>query len=247
VSAEPALEPVIGAESGADRLIAALAQRQHGVVGRRQLLELGLGRRAIGHRLASGRLHRLHRGVYAVGHRVLSREATWMAAVLATGPGAVLSHRSAAALWGIRDSASARVDVTIPRWSRARAGIRTYQALLAADEVTVRRGVPVTTPPRTLLDLAAVIGGRVERAVEESEMLRLTDALSLEDLVVRHRGRRGVSVIRQILDAGRIGATITRSELEARFLAFVDAERLPRPEVNARLETAAGWFEVDCV
>lgn len=248
MSDAPALEPVIGAEREADRVIAALAERQHGVVTRRQLLELGLGRRAIGHRLDRGRLHPLHRGVYAVGHRVLTRNGRWMAAVLATAPDAVLSHRSAAALWGLRETAAARVDVTAPRWSRPRAGISSHQALLAADEITVRSGVPVTTPPRTLLDLASVISPwQVERAVEQADVLRLTDPRSLEDLVARHHGRPGVPVIRRILHAGRIGATVTRSELEARFLAFLDAEGLPRPHVNARLQTPAGWFEVDCV
>jgi putative AbiEi antitoxin of type IV toxin-antitoxin system len=86
---------------GADALIAQLAERQHGVVARRQLLDLGLGRGAISERLACKRLHRVHRGVYAVGHRVISQRGWWMAAVLASGPDAVLSHRSAAALWGI--------------------------------------------------------------------------------------------------------------------------------------------------
>jgi very-short-patch-repair endonuclease len=248
MSDAPVLEPAIGAERGADATIANLAESQHGVVSRRQLLEFGLGRRAIGHRLERGRLHMVHRGVYAVGHRILSRDGRWMAAVLAAGADAVLSHRSAAALWGLRETAAARVDVTVPRWSRPRASIRTHQAALAADEITVSRGIPVTTPPRTLLDLASVVSAQqLERAVSESEVLRLTDALSLADLVARHCGRPGVPVIRRVLEAGRVGAVRTRSELEERFLAFLDAEGLPRPEVNARLETPAGWFEVDCV
>src|SRR5215210_1677909 len=100
---------------GVDRAIAALAERQHGVVAREQLVDLGLGRGAIGHRLACGRLHPVHRGVYAAGHRVLSQEGRWMAAVLAAGAGAVLSHRSAAALWRIRLSARRRVEVTVSR------------------------------------------------------------------------------------------------------------------------------------
>ena len=171
-----------------------------------------------------------------------------MAAVLASGPGAVVSHRSAGALWRVRDTAAARVDVTVPRAQRSRAGLRVHRAVLPADEVTIRRGIPVTSAPRTLLDLASVILPRqLERAIEEAEALRLADPLSLSDLVARHDGRPGVPALRRVLDSWRVGATLTRSELEERFLAFLDARGLARPEVNAWVETAAGWFEVDCL
>jgi Protein of unknown function (DUF559) len=170
-----------------------------------------------------------------------------MAAILAAGHGAVLSHRSAAALWCIRDTAG-RIDVTCPRSWRPRAGIASHHVALAIDEITCRRGIPVTTPPRTLLDLAAVLApAQLERAIDEAEVLRLTDALSLADLVARHPGRQGVRALRRILDAGRIGAALTRSELEARFLAFLDRRGLRRPLVNASVETASGWLEVDCL
>ena len=179
---------------------------------------------------------------------MLPPEGRWIAAVLAAGAAAVLSHRSAAALWGLRATSVTRVDVTIPRWSRARAAIRWHQAALAADEVAVERGVPVTTPARTLLDLASVLSAQqLERAVDQAEALRLTDYGSLMNLVARHGRRHGVPALRRILDAGLIGAVVTRSELEARFLAFLDAYDLPRPEVNVPLATAAGWFEVDCL
>ena len=169
-----------------------------------------------------------------------------MAAVLASGDGAVLSHRSAADLWGIRETASGRVDVTVPRWVRPRDGIAAHVATLALDEITIERGVPITAPTRTLLDLATLLSPRrLERAVEQAEALRLTDGLS--ELVERHRRRHGVPALRRIIEAGRIGATLTRSELEDRFLAFLDAHGLPRPEVNVHVETAAGWFEVDCL
>ncbi len=230
-----------------DVVIARLAERQHGVVARAQLLELGLGRDAIGHRLDCGRLHPLHRGIYAVGHRALTREARWIAAVLASGSAAVLSHRSAAALWGLRVASGTRADVTVARRLRARTGIAAHHAVLPADEVTVVRGIAVTTPPRTLLDLAAVVAPRhLERAVNDAEVLRLADALSLEQLVLRHPRRRGIAALRRILAHGRIGATVTRSELEDRFLAFLDRAGLPRPEVNAALELAHGhWIEAD--
>jgi hypothetical protein len=167
-----------------------------------------------------------------------------MAAVLAAGPGAVLSHRSAAALWGIWSSARTRIEVTAPRRLRRRSGIEAHQAILAADETTLVDGIRITTVPRTLLNLAAIVSRRVlERAMHEAEFLRLTDPLSLDDLVHRHRGERGTKTIRTILEEGRIGATVTRSELEDRFLAFLDARGLPRPEVNVLVQ----GIEVDCL
>lgn len=231
-----------------DHAIAELASRQHGVVARGQLIEIGIGRRAIGERLDRGRLHPIHRGVYAVGHSVLSMDARWMAAVLAAGPGAALSHRSAAALWKLHSAGHARPDVTLERWIPSRRAITMHQGHLPADEVTVVGGIPVTTVPRTLLDLATVLGRRpVERALEEAEVRRLDDPLSLTDLLERYPGRRGVATIRAILDAGRIGATITRSELEERFLAFLDKHSLPSPELNVALEVGGRWIEADCV
>ena len=156
--------------------IAMLADRQHGVVARRQLLELGMGRRAIARRLESMRLRPVHRGVYAVGHRELSQVGWWMAAVLACGPGAVLSHRCAAVLWGMLENASATVDVIVPRELTRRDGIRPHTAALAADERTVHAGIPVTTVARTLLDLAAVLDPHaLNRALERAEALRLSD------------------------------------------------------------------------
>ena len=175
-----------------DERIAELADGQHGVVARRQLLALGVGEEAIEVRLRAGRLHRLHRGVYAVGHRVLSREARWMAAVLFAGPDAVLSHRSAAALWGMPAPSSRAIEVTTPRKSRSRGSIHRHFAVLPADEVTTERGIPVTTVPRTLFDLAATSSvDVVEHALRESEYLRLHDRLSLPDLLARYPGRRG--------------------------------------------------------
>jgi hypothetical protein len=222
-------------------VIAELAARQHGVVSRAQLRELGLGRGAIRHRLAAGRLHRIHQGVYAVGHRRLTREGHWMAAVLAAGLRAVLSHRSAAALWRIRDTARANVEVITAR-ERRRPGIDSRRTALPADEVTVERGIPITTPARTLLDLAEVLPPhQLERAVHETEFRRLTSPHSLEALLTRHRGRRGTQALKAIVDQGQIGRTITRSDLELAFLAFLDAHGIPRPLVNERI----GPFTVD--
>jgi hypothetical protein len=202
--------------------IAELAERQQGVVARRQLLGLGLSGSAIDHRCERGRLHFVHRGVYSVGHRLVSREGRWMAAVLACGPDAMLSHRSAAALWGIQKTPGGSIDVTVPRKSNSSTGIRRHCARLPADEVTTRDGIPVTIVPRTIFDLAAVSSvDVVESALRESEYLRLYDRLSLQDLLARYSGRRGVKAVRECLrrrvdlPAGR-----TRSPLEERFLPF---------------------------
>ena len=172
-----------------------------------------------------------------------------MAAVLAGGPRAVLSHRSAAALWGIRPSGRAGIDITTAPPRRSRRGIRVHGAVLPADEVTAVNGIPVTTTSRTLLDLAALITPRqVERALAEAEVLRLADVVSLAALVSRHRGRPGVAPIRELLERGRVDAAITRSELEDRFLALLDANGLPRPQVNRSLQLNTGSFvEADCV
>jgi predicted transcriptional regulator of viral defense system len=234
--------------SANDQAIAEVAERQHGLISRGQLLELGLERWSIWHRLEIGRLHPVHRGVYAVGHRVLSSEGRWMAAVLAIGGDAVLSHRSAAGLWSIRYPANVRIEVTTPRRVRPPSGVRGHRSALPADEVTVLHGIPVTTVPRTLLDLATVLGPRqVERSIEEANIRRLDDPLSLPDLVERYPGRRDTGVIRAILAADRIGSTITRSELEERFLALLETYSLPSPELNVPIEVRGSWLEVDCV
>jgi hypothetical protein len=212
-----------------DAEIAAPAARQHGVVAGRQLVAIGIGRGAIAHRVACGRLHRVHAGVFAVGHEALSRPGSWMAAVLACGDDAVLSHRSAAALWGIRDSAHADADVTVAR-QRRRPRIDTHRAKLARDEVAVERGIPVTTPARTLLDLAgALTPPQLERAIHETEYRRLTSPLALDALLARLQGRRGSTALQAVVDRRAIGRYRTRTDFEAEFLALLDAHGLPRP------------------
>ncbi|MEA2363175.1 MAG: hypothetical protein QOD71_2320 [Thermoleophilaceae bacterium] len=243
------VECSIGAARGSlDATIAELAERQHGVVARWQLLGLGLGRGAIGRRLEAKRLHLIHRGVYAVGHRRISRMGWWMAAVLACGPDAVLSHRSAAVLWGILEGSPASVDVTAPRELAGRAGICVHKASLADDERTVEAGIPVTTVARTLLDLAAILGlHELNRALERAEALRLSDPTPLVALVARHQGRRGTVNLRHALERGPLWPAVTKSELERRFLTFVERAGLPRPQTNVWLEIAGDWIEVDCV
>jgi hypothetical protein len=234
---------------GADASIVELAERQHGVVARLQLLDLGLGEDTVDRWLRRGRLHRLHAGVYAVGHPLVSREGRWMAAVMACGPGAVLSHLSAAELWGVRQPGSHAIEVTAPPKSRSRAGVLRHAAALPADEVTTENGIPVTTVPRTIFDLASVLRiDAVEHGLRQSERLRLYDALSLEDLLGRYPGRQGNKTVRECLRRRReLPAGVSREELEARFLAFLDRFGIPRPRLNAWLTLGSRRYQVDCL
>lgn len=171
-----------------------------------------------------------------------------MAAVLASGQGAVLSHRSAAALWGIRGPAGGAVDVTVPHRSTSSDRIRRHFAVLSADEITAREGIAATTVPRTIFDLAAVSSvDRVEHDIRQVEYLRLYDRLSLHDLVERYPGRRGLRRVRaalsrlEALPAGR-----TRSRLEERFLPFLRRHGLPRPGLNDWIVVGDKRYQVDC-
>jgi very-short-patch-repair endonuclease len=217
-----------------DRRIAALATRQHGVISRAQLRALGLSDSAIGRRVGAGRLHAIHRGVYAVGHLVLGARGRYMAAVLACGPGAVLSHASAAALWGLRPSAAVTVDVTVPRTgSRARRPRLRIHRPLAVPDSTTHDGIPVTTPARTILDLAATLQRRpLERLLDQAENARLTDVASLAALARAHAGHRGARKLLATLTTHAPGTTLTRSGLEELFLAICRANGLPQPKVN---------------
>lgn len=200
---------------------------------------MGLSQRAVSHRAAAGRLHRLHRGVYAVGHARLPRYGHWMAAVLCAGPGAALSHASAAALWEIRPSAAARTDVTVRDHNgrQKRARLRLHRAAgLRSYEVTRHHGIPVTTPARTLLDLASSLPRRgLERALDQAEVLELFDLTGLEEAIDAHRGRRGARALAAALDSQDAGTNVTRSALEDAFLALCAAQGLERPQANKRV------------
>jgi very-short-patch-repair endonuclease len=215
-----------------DAIVARIAARQHGVVAVGQIHAAGIGRSAISLRVRAGRLHRVHRGVYAVGHTALSREGTGMAAILAAGDGelgggtilahwgAVLSHRSAASLWALLPWDDSPVDVTVPGGAgRARrAGIRIHRsATLRSEMSTLHRGVPVTTPQRTISDLRRTLPAAVvRRALRQAEVLGLP--------VADHDDHER-----------------TRSELELTFLRICRRHLLPEPEVNVRI----GPHEVD--
>jgi very-short-patch-repair endonuclease len=229
-------------KSQLDLAIGELAERQHGLVTRAQLVELGLGGRAIDHRLERHRLYPVHRGVYTIGHRLLSRDGRRMAAVLACGHDAVLSHFAAAALWGIRESS--RIEVTTRTAHRLKRQVIVHRAALPADERTTHRGIPTTTVPRTLLDLSALVRpDDLRSALRQAEQLRLTDPLSLGDLAERYPRRAGVAAVKALLEEARLGLNVVRSELEERFQAFLLKAGLPLPRTNQHVE----GYEVDCV
>lgn len=228
-----------GIAPSADRAIADLAGRQYGVVARDQLRRRGIGDDAIDRRLAGGRLHAIHRGVYAVGHRVLGPDGRFIAAVLACGAGAVLSQRSAADIWGLRRNGASMIDVSVPSaGGRCRPGLRIHRVpSLGASDRDVHRGIPVTSVARTLLELAAVLDTRgLERALDRAEQLELTDYPALDALARARPGHHGAGKLRRALARHDAGTTITKSELEERFLALCRDQRLPKPLVNSWLE-----------
>lgn len=235
-------------EETLDFRVAELAQAQYGLVGRGQLLEHGMSEDQIDRRLGRGSLHRVHRGVYAVGHPLLGRRGQWLAGVLTSGVNAVLSHRSAGRLWGILPLARALPEVTRPGRFRARGGIVAHQAQLQEDETTVIDGIPVTGLARTLLDLAAVLSRQqLEQAWNEAEVRGLTDRVSIPDLLKRYPRRPGTAVLRRLLADEDATRGITREELEKRFRAVLDSTDLPRPRLNVDLFVRGRFFEADCL
>jgi very-short-patch-repair endonuclease len=227
------------AKAEVDRRIAAVAGRQHGVITTRQVEAAGVHSSGISDRVHAGRLHRIHRGVYGVGHASLGNEGRWMAAVLASGNGAVLSHLSAAELWGIRPRVRRRseaggrggsnaVHVTVPGTAgrKGHDGIVLHRSsTLTASDCTRHDRIPVTTPARTLSDLRPIISpAQFKAAVREAEFLRLPI---------------GAGAWRRRCDSPL--PPPTRTELEALFISLCRRRRLPQPEVNVRIDR----FEVD--
>lgn len=250
----------MGAQSvqTAERKAWKLIRRQHGVITRAQLIEYGYTPKAIDHRLRRGRLRAIHCAVYAVGHLDLTRHGRWMAAVLAAGEGAVLSHLSAAALWQLtkphrprRAGYSARpsgesggasdveVSVPPPRYPRI-PRLVIHRRQLNKGDITRRDAIPVTTTIRTLLDLASRFSlPQLEAAINSADKLDLIHPPQLRRELARRRGQPGVGVLRKLLD--RQTFALTDSELERRFLRLVRRAGLPRPRTGARLN----GFKVD--
>ncbi|MCW2991038.1 MAG: hypothetical protein JWM73_1632 [Solirubrobacterales bacterium] len=211
-----------------------MAGAQSGVVSRRQLVERGVTRHQIDRRLESGHLHLLYRGVYAVGHRALVARSRRWAALLALGPGATLSHRTAADELGLRRDDRFTVDVTAPRRARGRRGLIAHQAQLDDPDRVEIDGLWVTSWPRTLLDLAAERRvTEVVRALEQADKLDLLDVRALDAVCARARGHHGERTLRRACERYDPRHGRTRSPLERDALSLVAAAGLPRPEINA--------------
>ncbi|MCW2993262.1 MAG: hypothetical protein JWQ18_757, partial [Conexibacter sp.] len=229
--------------------MAEVASGQRGRITREQLRGLGLSDARIARWIAAGHLHRVHGGVYAVGHRAEPPRAQLLAAVLAGGDGAALSHRSAAAHLGLLSWSPRAVDVMVPRsGERARAGIRFHRPkVYGPDDRWTFDGIPCTTVARTLVDLGAVLRlPQLERAVEQAELLRLLDVAAITDVLARIARPRGVRNLRRCLGAERLDASLTQSSLERRFLRLCLDARLARPVLQHPIELAPGrWHKVD--
>jgi very-short-patch-repair endonuclease len=230
-------------QSHHDRAIADLADQQHGVVATWQLIAIGLGEGAIRYREKVGRLHRKYRGVYAVGHRNLTRHGHRMAAVLAYGPDAVLSHRSAAAHWGI-GQASYKTDVTTPTSRRSRKTIRAHAARLHRRDRTIHDRIPITSVARTILDLAAQLSkDQLTYLVEEADRKQRLDLRKLGSAMARRPHAAGTRRLNEVLAAYR-GPADTRSRLERDFRKLIAKAGLPEPQFNvlvAGLTVDAYW------
>jgi hypothetical protein len=216
--------------------MATLAEEQYGVVSIGQLDELGYPARTVKEMINTGRLHPVYRGVYAVGHRGVSRHSRCSAAVLSCGEGALLSHRSAAWLWGLTKRFALPIEVTAASPRRTRESILMHSAeALVEDDRAKHERVPVTAVPRTLLDFAAVDPWFLSQALDNAHRLGLLDLFALDALLTRSRGFRGVARLRTALEIHR-SAAFTRSGLERRFLELVRRADLPLPSMNLYIE-----------
>jgi very-short-patch-repair endonuclease len=218
------------------RALAELAEEQHGVVSVRQLAELGYSKDDIGHANDAGRLHAVHHAVYAVGHGGISRQGQCLGAVFSCGDGALLSHRSAAWLWGLTKRWQPVVEVTAESPRRTRETIRVHSAeALTSNDRARSEGIPVTAIPRTLLDFAATDPHYLDQALDNAHRLGLLDLIAIDELISRSKGFRGVARLRMALEIHR-AAAFTRSGLERHFLALVRRAGLRPPSMNLFIE-----------
>jgi very-short-patch-repair endonuclease len=227
-----------------DELIEQLAAKQLGLVTRTQLRAAGVPADVIDRRVRAKRFRQLHRGVYRIGPLVAPRSRE-LAAVLACGPHAALSHKSAGMLWQLLSADdSAPIEVSVSQGNRGRRpNIRVHRVSLRAGDVASVEGVAVTSMVRTLLDLSGITGGReLERVLAQAERQYGLDRSTLESLADRHAGRPGAPTLRALL-VSDAGMSLTRSEAEERFLALIRKAQLPAPETNVQL----GEYEVDFV
>jgi hypothetical protein len=223
-------------ESG-DWAIAELAERQHGRVAHRQLTALGLSPAGIQRRVRAARLRPVFRGVYAVGHVVPTARGRWMGAVLACGPGALLSHQTAAALWDLRPSSSPAIHVTTPGRGSPR-GLRVHRVRgIDPRDRAEHESIPVTGIARTLVDLAEVLGKRqIIRAIEQAERLRVFDLTAITELLARSRGRHGARPLREAIAEVDGEPPFVNSDWERDLLDFCADHDIPKPELNVLVE-----------
>ena len=223
--------------------IVRLAVRQYGVVTRQQLLDAGVSASGVGRRVQGGRLFPVHRGVYAVGRPALARSGHVLAAVLACGSGAALSHAAAAEWWRLTRWRAAPIEVTVPaKGGRRCEGVLVHRSASLRDHALEHRGVRVTTPERTIVDVAAAgEKRRVERLVDEAERLGLYDRERLEPVLAMRLA--GTGLVRSVLASHEVGSTWTRNDFEEAFLGLLDSAGLPRPLMNHPV----GPYELDCL
>ena len=210
-----------------------LAYGQHGVISVRQLIALGWSHAAIARAVRDGYLIRIHRGVYAVGHTRLTARGRWMAAVLACGDGALLSHRAGAALHDLWPVPSGLIDVTALT-ARKSDGVRCHRSrTLHPDDRDVVDGIPVTAVPRIFLDMAEILTAqRLRTLLEQAQRRDLLNPARINAMLGRSNGHRGVAKLRAALAQLHDEAPWTQSELERNFLEFVRAAGLPEPQTN---------------
>jgi very-short-patch-repair endonuclease len=221
---------------------------QHGVVALAQIVAAGLSDRGVRSAVVAGRLHRVHQGVYAAGRPDLTPRGRWMAAVLACGDGAALSYASGAALRGLRQTAAAMIDVTVPRPSPiSRPGIRIHRHPdLKPADIDIVDGIPVTSVSRTLLGLATFLReSALERPCDQAVILDQFDMREMEDLLKRSRGRRGVARLRNVLARGDLGSNVPASGLEIRYRDLCARAGLPKPEINRHILLGDEYHKVD--
>jgi hypothetical protein len=228
-----------------DAKIAAIARRQYGLITIAQLRAAGLTDGAVYQRVRAGRLHPRYRGVYAVGHNRLSREGAWMAAVLAAGEGAALSHLAAATHWKMWRRWVPGIDVLVPSQRRQRAGIRVHRVRrLDKRDVTIHKGIPITTPARTLVDLASVLTRyQLANVIHEAAFRNLFDEARTREAMERAPGR-DLEPLHAALQAHAAGSAGTRSALEDQFL---ETWQGPEPLVNTKIEVDMYWPDENLV
>ena len=244
VATTPHIPRQIDSTPSIDLVLARIAARQHGLLKLRQLLAAGLSRKTIERRIREGRLHRVYRGVYALGHRGLSRHGLWLAGVFAAGEGAALSHLCCAALFEVRQLRTDLVDVVSPKRRRLRGPLRVHVSrTLIPDDVTTRKGIPVTTIARMCVDLTDTLTPhQLANVMHEADYRGLLNRPATLAAMERALGRQNLHVLKKALELNAGGSAGTKSPHEDAFLTLVQSAGIPEPRVNTQLLGE----EVDC-